>query len=114
MGATSMQAVDPSPSTIFTCSNLNIFSASTVAMVDGVTLCTGPFSYKYTNLYNVWVVWCPVYVGSTNRITLSYPLYPSVLGMSFPFSLLLTYGYSNTAGRMIGYRLENNTGGVAR
>lgn len=112
MEGTTMPTTDTAPSTTFTSAYLNIFSNYSNPLVDNTTKCINPFPYKFADLYNIWVLWCPIQVGFTNQILFSFPLYPDVLGAGFPFSLMFTYAYANTSGAMIGYRVENTTGGL--
>jgi hypothetical protein len=109
MGPTVMPATDTAPSTTFTSAFLNIFSNYSNPMVDNITNCINPFPYTFRNTYKVWVLWCPMTVGVPNQIVINYPLYPALLGNSFPLGLILAYGYSSTSGAMIGYRLDQNT-----
>lgn len=74
-------------------------------MVDGSTKCVDPFAYTFNNTYKIWVLWCPIQPGSLNQIKINYPLYPSQFGSNFPYGMVFTYCYSNTAGNMIGYRI---------
>jgi hypothetical protein len=112
MGATVMPTNDSSPSTTFTSAYMNIFSNYSYPLVDGNLPCVNPFSYTYMNSYKIWTLWCPVVAGSGNQIKFNYPLYPESFGTNFPYSMVFSYAYSNTSGRMIGYRVEQNSGGV--
>jgi hypothetical protein len=105
MGGTVMPLIDTTPSTTFTSAFLNIFSNYSNPMVDNITKCIPPFSYTYMNLYRIWVLWCPITIGSLNQITFNNPLYPDSLGTNYPLSLIFAYAYSNTSGAMISYKL---------
>lgn len=111
MGTTVMPAVDKSPSTTFASAYVNIFSNYSYPTVDTLTKCIDPFGYKYQNTYQVWTLWCPVQPGSLNQIKFNYPLYPDSFGSNFPYSMVFSYSYSNTAGQMIGYRVEQALSG---
>ena len=112
MNATSLPANEVSPSSTFTSIYFNIFSLYSNPTVDADN-CVDPFGYSYGNNYQVYVLWCPLISQAVNDINFNYPIYPPEMGSGFPFTIAFAYAYSNTAGNMIGYRLESEAGGVA-
>ena len=109
MDSTAMANPDLSPSCTFSSAHINIFSNFSQVTINNGQKCVGPFSYVYLDSHSVWTVWCEVSVDSVNEILIGYPFYPNIIGSGFPFSQTFTYQYSNTAGRMIGYRVEQDS-----
>ena len=96
------------PGCTFTALHQSILSDFSNAIANTITACDTPFSYVYSNNYNVTVLWCQLFAYQSNQIVISYPYYPSNLGSGFPFAQMLSYAIEDSFGNLVAFRAESN------
>ncbi len=88
----------------FTAIHTNIFSAYSSLFINNQALCNKPFQYRYSELYDVTVLLCPLQTNGINQVVINYPYYETYLGAGFPFDTVFAYAVSDNSGNLIAYR----------
>jgi hypothetical protein len=73
------------PSFTFTSLHTSILSSFSRGRANNLKDCDLPFIYKFNQLYEVTVLWCPFEIGLSNQVAISYPYYTTLFGSGFPF-----------------------------